>query len=143
MQHDKAQTLTDAMILMVDDEPLEMEVIQIFLQRLGYHRFILVEESSLAISTIIKYRPDIVLLDLLMPGVSGFDILGSIRSNNELRELPVIVLTSSSEADTKQKVLKSGATDFLAKPVDASELALRLHNTLAARAYMPNSRDAT
>lgn len=143
MQHDKAQTLTDAMIMMVDDEPLEMEVIQIFLQRLGYHRFILVEESTLAISTIIKYRPDIVLLDLLMPGVCGFDILGSIRSNNELKELPVIVLTSSSEADTKQKVLKSGATDFLAKPVDASELALRLHNTLAARAYTPNSRDAT
>ena len=140
MQHNKTQPLTDATIMMVDDEPLEMEVIQIFLQRLGYHRFFLVEESSLAISTIIKYRPDIVLLDLLMPGVSGFDILSSIRSNDELKELPVIVLTSSSEADTKQKVLQGGATDFLAKPVDASELALRLHNTLAARAYTADSR---
>ena len=143
MQHDKSQTLTDAMIMMVDDEPLEMEVIQIFLQRLGYHRFILIEDSSLAISSIIKYQPDIVLLDLLMPGVSGFDILGSIRSYDEFKELSVIVLTSSSEADTKQRVLQHGATDFLAKPVDASELALRLHNTLAARAYTAISRNAS
>ena len=138
MQHNKSQTLTDATIMMVDDEPLDMEVIQIFLQRLGYHRFITVEESPMAISTIMKYRPDIVLLDLLMPDVSGFDILGSIRADDELKNLPVIVLTSSSEADTKQKVLQLGATDFLAKPVDASELALRLRNTLAARAYTPD-----
>ncbi|MGI9285993.1 MAG: response regulator [Pseudomonadales bacterium] len=139
MIHNKSQALTDATIMMVDDEPLEMEVIQIFLQRLGYHRFITIEEAPMAMSTIMKYRPDIVLLDLLMPDISGFDLLGSIRANDELGGLPVIVLTSSSEADTKQKVMQLGATDFLAKPVDASELALRLRNTLAASAYTPHS----
>lgn len=139
MRHDTSQILTDATIMMVDDEPLEMEVIQIYLQQLGYHRFILIDESPLAMTIIMRERPDIVLLDLLMPDASGFDILGAIRANDELKNLPVIVLTSSSEASTKQKVMQLGATDFLAKPVDASELALRLHNTLAARAYTPHS----
>lgn len=70
-----------------------------------------------------------------MPEVSGFDILSRMRADTEMKYTPVIVLTAASDAATKLKALELGATDFLAKPVDPSELTLRLRNTLAFKAY--------
>ena len=127
--------LTQATIMMVDDEPTTMEVMRAFLEDIGYQRFVLVEDSTRAMAEIEEHRPDILLLDLMMPEVSGFDILQQVRTHSQLAPLPVIILTSSSDAETKLQVLGQGATDFLAKPVDPSELALRVRNTLAARAY--------
>ena len=71
----------------------------------------------------------------MMPYVNGFEILEYIRSNERFEHLPVVVLTSSSDAPTRLKALEMGATDFLAKPVDESELVLRVRNTLNAKAY--------
>ena len=71
----------------------------------------------------------------MMPHVNGFEILEYIRSNERFEHLPVVVLTSSSDAPTRLKALEMGATDFLAKPVDESELVLRVRNTLNAKAY--------
>ena len=76
-----------------------------------------------------------LLLDLMMPTVSGFDILAHLREHPEMRHVPVIVLTSASDPTTKLRVLELGAADFLEKPVDPSELALRLRNTLAFKAH--------
>ena len=126
---------SSATILMVDDESINMEVIQIFLQDAGYSNFVLEDQSTRAMHTLIESKPDVVLLDLNMPEVSGIEILTEIRNDQALKHLPVIILTSSTDAETKMKALELGATDFLAKPVDASELALRLRNTLAAKAY--------
>ena len=126
---------TNATIMMVDDEPLTMDMVQIFLEDAGYSNFVLVEKSPLAMATIASKQPDVVLLDLNMPEVSGFEILSAIRAKAELKYLPVIVLTSSTDAATKLKALELGATDFLSKPVDASELALRVRNMLAVKAY--------
>ena len=92
-------------------------------------------DSVNAFNFICAESPDIVLLDLMMPDVNGFEILSELRNTEETKHLPVIVLTSSNDSTTKLKVLQIGATDFLSKPVDASELALRLRNTLAARQY--------
>ncbi|MCP4289794.1 MAG: EAL domain-containing protein [Gammaproteobacteria bacterium] len=122
-------------IMMVDDEPTTMEVVQTFLEDAGYQRFVLIDDSREAFENILEHRPDILLLDLVMPHVTGFDILKRVRTHPQLSYMPVIILTSSSEADTKLQALDEGATDFLAKPVDPSELALRVRNTLAAKAY--------
>lgn len=127
--------LKNAVIMMVDDEPILMEVLQSFLEDEGYKNFITVEDSTLAMDSMKNEQPDILLLDLKMPIVSGFDILTQVRKYEQLKRLPVIVLTSSSDAETKLQALELGATDFLAKPVDASELALRLRNTLTVKAY--------
>lgn len=129
------QKLMDSTIMMVDDEQINMEIIQIHLEEAGYKNFILTDKSEEALSIIEKSRPDILLLDLQMPGVSGFDILGDMRIDESLKHIPVIILTSSTEGDVKLKALEMGATDFLSKPVDASELALRLRNTLTVKAY--------
>ncbi|MDR4494610.1 MAG: EAL domain-containing protein [Nitrospirales bacterium] len=121
--------------MMVDDEPTTMEVMQAYLEDAGYRHFVLLEKSSRAMAEIEEKRPDILLLDLVMPEVTGFEILQQVRAHAQHKHLPVIILTSSSDAETKLKALDLGATDFLAKPVDSSELILRVRNTLAAKAY--------
>lgn len=130
-----ASLIRDAKIMMVDDEVLNMKVLQIHLEAEGYSRFLTVSDATKALQITRDELPDVLLLDLSMPGISGFDILEQIKADAKLRYLPVVVLTSSDDAATKLNVLKLGATDFLAKPVDASELALRMRNTLSAVAW--------
>ena len=132
---DDFEQMRNATIMMVDDEPITMEVVRAFLEDAGYRNFILVEDSTRAMEQLREYRPDVLLLDVVMPAVSGFDILGMLRQEPEFAHMPVIILTSSSDAVTKLQALDQGATDFLSKPVDPSELALRVRNTLAAKAY--------
>ncbi|MEJ6123718.1 EAL domain-containing protein [Vibrio sp. 2-Bac 85] len=127
--------LKNAVIMMIDDEPILMEILQSFLEDEGYQNFINIEDSTLAMEKLKLNPPDILLLDLKMPIVNGFEILREVRSHELLKRIPVIVLTSASDAATKLKALELGATDFLAKPIDASELALRLRNTLTVKAY--------
>jgi len=122
-------------VMMVDDEPLNIEVLQTFLEEAGYQEFVSVTEPQKALGLLAERHPDVLLLDLVMPGMSGFEILERMRADETLRHIPVIVLTSSTDAETKLKALELGATDFLGKPTDPSELALRLRNTLSAKAY--------
>ncbi len=125
----------DARIMMVDDELLNIEMTQAFLEDAGYRNFISTHESANAVEMMRAEKPHVLLLDLSMPKVSGMDILAVLRDDPELRHIPVIVLTSNTDAPTRLKALSLGAMDFLAKPVDPSELGLRLRNTLAARAH--------
>lgn len=127
--------IKNSRILMIDDEPINMEVLQIHLQAEGYKNFLSTSDSANAFQMVRDIKPDIIMLDLMMPEVDGFTILQMIRSDPDIMQTPVIVLTSSNDAETKLRALRLGANDFLAKPVDSSELALRLRNTLAAQAY--------
>ena len=125
----------EALVMMVDDEELVIELIQAYLDSAGYKRFISTTEPRKALELMLRERPQVVLLDIKMPGMSGFDILEAMRVYPSLQHIPVIVLTSIDDPETKLKALGLGASDFLAKPVDESELVLRLRNTLAAKAY--------
>ena len=133
--------LLDAKVMMVDDEPLMTELIQAHLEDAGYANFVVTNDPRDAMPMVRRERPGVVLLDLMMPQVSGFDILEALRADDELRYTPVIVLTASTGAPSKLRALQLGATDFLAKPVDASELVLRLRNTLAFQQYHERQRD--
>jgi len=128
-------TVNNATIMMVDDEQLNMDVLRLHLESEGYTRFECVSDARNAITEIRRIMPAVLLLDIVMPHVSGFDILQEMRNDPELYRIPVIVLTSADNPNTKLSALQLGATDFLAKPVDSSELALRLRNSLTARAY--------
>jgi diguanylate cyclase (GGDEF)-like protein len=131
----KYQGLKDAKIMIVDDEPINIEVVQVFLEEENYCNFVTVEDSTQAMKVLAETRPDLLLLDLMMPEVSGFDILSTVRTHPKFKYLPVIILTASTDTENKLKALDLGATDFLAKPLDQSELGLRVRNTLAAKAY--------
>ena len=132
---EKYQGLKNAKIMIVDDEPINIDVVQAFLEDEKYNNFITVEDSTQAMKVLQETRPDLLLLDLLMPEVSGFDILSAVRAHPKFKYLPIIILTASTDTQNKLKALDLGATDFLAKPLDSSELGLRVRNTLAAKAY--------
>jgi class 3 adenylate cyclase len=127
--------LRDALVMVIDDEPLVIDLTEAFLQDAGFRRFTSTTDAASAIPTLLRERPDVVLLDINMPRVNGFDVLSEMQADPMLRHIPAIVLTSADDPDTKLKALELGASDFLRKPVDPSELALRVRNTLAAKAH--------
>ncbi len=128
-------TLSSATVMMVDDDPLMLEVVQTYLEEAGYTSFVTTSQSTEAMRILVERRPEILLLDLKMPKVSGFDILAEARAHDELRYMPIIVLTAESDPDSRLKALELGASEFLTKPVDPSELRLRVRNALAFKAY--------
>jgi len=129
-------------VMMVDDDPLMLEVVQTYLEEAGYASFVKTSQPKEAMDLFVRHRPDILLLDLMMPEVTGFDILSQVRAHEELRYTPVIILTAESESNAKLKALELGATDLLTKPVDPSELRLRLRNALAFKAYQDRLVDS-
>jgi diguanylate cyclase (GGDEF)-like protein len=133
--------LTNSKVMMVDDDPIMLEVVQTYLEEAGYTSFVTTSDPTQAMELLVKQRPDLLLLDLMMPKVSGFDILAQVRAHEELRYTPIIMLTAESEGSAKLKALELGATDFLLKPVDPSELRLRLRNALAFKAYQDRLSD--
>jgi diguanylate cyclase len=127
--------LHDVTVMMVDDEPMMTDVIQTYLEEAGYSRFVSVNDPLQAIEQARRHRPGLLLLDLMMPGLSGFDILTIMRNDEELRYIPVIVLTAANNPTTRLRALELGATEFLSKPVDSSELVLRVRNSLVFKLY--------
>jgi diguanylate cyclase (GGDEF)-like protein len=125
--------LRQALIMLVDDEPVILQVIQTHLEDGGYTKFVTTSQGLEAIDLLEEKRPDVLLLDLMMPDMDGLQILSRMQIENILKDIPVIVLTSSKDPAAKLKALELGATDFLAKPVDPSELLLRLGNTLSTK----------
>ncbi|MCC7335649.1 MAG: response regulator [Pirellulaceae bacterium] len=124
-----------AQIMIVDDEMINIEVVKAYLEEEGFTNFLTTTRSTDAIAMVRNEKPDIVLLDINMPHVSGLDILETMRNDHELKLIPAIVLTASHDPQIKLNALRLGASDFLAKPVDPSELMLRLQNVLAVKAY--------
>lgn len=124
-----------ARICIVDDESINIKVVRKHLQGAGYSDFVSTTDSTTAISLIAEKCPDVILLDVMMPQVDGIQILKTIRADKRMRHLPVLILTASTDAETKLRCLDGGATDFLAKPVDPNELIPRLRNALIVKAH--------
>jgi len=120
-------------ILIVDDEPANVALLQEILVENGYVRIDSVRDSKLVLETCQKFQPDLVLLDLMMPPPDGFAILESLRAENGEDFLPVVVLTADTNEETKRRALGAGATDFLCKPFDHTEVVLRIRNLLESR----------
>ena len=143
VNHAMRDGTTASKIMIVDDEAVNIKVARRYLQLGGYTNFVTTTEATAALDTLNRERPDVVLLDIMMPGMSGLDILAALRRQDYAQHLPVIVLTASTDAKTRTKALDLGATDFLAKPVDGSELIPRVRNALVVKAYHDYLTDQT
>lgn len=120
-------------ILVVDDEPLNVALLSEMLAEAGYTRVQTISDSRGALAACAEFAPDIVLLDWMMPHVSGREILEAIRSATGELFLPVIVLTADANEEIKRAALQAGASDFLLKPLDHLEVPLRIANLLETR----------
>jgi putative two-component system response regulator len=125
----------EAHVAIIDDEPLNIKVVQKYLKLAGYQRFTTSTDATGALELIRQARPDAVLLDIMMPHVSGLQILEQLRADSEQADVPVVILTAASDRETKLAALNLGATEFLPKPVDSLELEVRLRNVLRVRAH--------
>ncbi len=124
-------TLKNAKILIVDDFPSNVEILEELLEIEGYENVKSTNDSREVIGLYESYKPDIILLDLSMPYLTGFDVLEQLKLVEKTHSfLPVIVLTANDSNEAKIKSLSYGANDFLAKPFDLMEVALRIKNML-------------
>jgi putative two-component system response regulator len=122
-------------IMIIDDEPINVKVARKYLKLEGYENFVTTTDSREAIALIEKEQPDLILLDIMMPHISGIDILEALRADVRWAHLPVIILTAANDQATKRRCLELGASDFLGKPVDPTELIPRLHNVLMVKRH--------
>src|SRR5437870_1477657 len=130
---DPSADLAKMKILIIDDEPVNVALIEEILIEAGYTRFESILDSTLALQIYKRFLPDLVLLDLMMPPPDGFVILESLRAVAGDTFLPVVILTADTNEETKRRALEAGATDFLLKPFDHIEVALRIRNLLKSR----------
>jgi len=122
--------------MIVDDEGINIRIVRKYLQKVGYGGFVEVTDSTEAFDIMVEEKPDLVLLDVMMPDVDGLAILHLARSEPSLRDLPIIILTAASDGSTKLEALDLGATEFLTKPVDRVELLLRVRNALLVKSHL-------
>ena len=119
----------NARVLIVDDEPIVAKVVAQQLRLDGFRDISFETDPYQALATIREFQPDIVLLDISMPGMGGLEVLELIRADKSLDDVEVLIL-SSSDRKTKYKAMRMGAVDFVNKPVDAEELGLRIRHAL-------------
>ena len=126
--------IQNSRILIVDDQEPNVLLLKRILERNGYRQFRTITDSTTVIEEFKTYQPDLLLLDLMMPKVDGYSVLTRIREciRGEAY-LPILVITADVTRAAKQKALALGAKDFLTKPIDAAEAALRIYNLLETR----------
>src|SRR5215204_1085466 len=112
-------------VLIVDDEHSGRETLQSVLEGEGYD-LIMAENGPQAIEKAKLYLPDVILLDVMMPGMTGFEVCERIRNDPQVAEIPIIILTALDDRESLLNGLKAGADDFIAKPFDRFELRARL-----------------
>lgn len=125
------EDLKDARILIVDDTLANIEVLENLLMMKGYTNVKSICDSTQALATIKDFEPELILLDLMMPQVSGFDIMTALKKEiTPFTLMRILVLTADITPESKKKALSGGASDFLTKPFDLTEVDLRIRNLL-------------
>ena len=126
--------MTDARILVVDDQESNVQLLERLLRLKGYWQIETITDSRQTVDRLVAIRPDLVLLDLRMPHMSGLEVLEELQPIIGTEEyLPILILTADTAPETKQTALARGARDFLNKPFDDIEVLLRIHNLLETR----------
>lgn len=119
------------LLVVADDEPVNLQILDSFLRLEGY-RVHTAEDGVTAVQLIEKEKPELVLLDIMMPGMNGYEVCQEIRKQYDHGQLPVILLTALSQNNDRIKGFDCGANDYLTKPFNKQELAARIRAHLTA-----------
>jgi putative two-component system response regulator len=120
-------------ILLVDDETVNLKLLQRSLEALGYARLTSLSDPRAVLPHYEKHRPDLVVLDLNMPGMSGFEIMSKLRALEKDDMPPVLILTAQHAQEDRVRALRNGAQDYITKPFSIEELSARVRNLLQAQ----------
>ncbi len=121
-------------VLVVDDSPTNRELVRRLLEGNGYVVETATDGES-ALASIRREAPDVILLDVIMPGLSGFEVCHRVKQDPTTRLIPVVLLTGLSEQQDRIAGIDAGADDFLSKPFDPSELTARVRSLIRMKRY--------
>jgi two-component system, cell cycle response regulator len=121
-------------ILIVDDDAMNVKLLDTYLKQEGFNT-ICAYDGEAALEKIRKDPPDLILLDIMMPGVNGYEVTQKLKSDQKTGHIPVILITALDSADDKSKGMAAGADEFLNKPINKSELIARVRSFLKLKVY--------
>ena len=123
-----------ARLLIVDDERHNRRLLEVMLAPEGFH-LLTAASGEEALAMVAQHPPDLILLDIMMPGMDGYQVAATIKGNLATKNIPIIMITALDDRNARMLGLTAGAEDFLSKPVDRAELCVRVRNLLRLKAY--------
>jgi two-component system, NtrC family, sensor kinase len=127
-----SQSILEATILIIDDTPTNLEVLYPALDQEGYKVLVEMDGQS-GITTAQRQQPDLILLDVMMPGIDGFETCRRLKKLSDTQDIPVIFMTALTDADDKVRGLNVGAVDYITKPFQQAEVLARINLHLSLR----------
>ena len=118
--------------MLADDEPLVGDMVAFKLGAHG-HQFVRARDGGEALALAVEARPDLIILDIMMPGLDGFEVLRRLKADPALRAIPVILLSARARRQDLVTGLRRGALDYVVKPFSLKELATRVEGALRQR----------
>lgn len=123
----------EARIFVIDDEPVNLLILKKLLASQGFEQLVLIQDPRQVLEHYREKRPDLILLDILMPHLDGYEVMAQLQALNDPLLPPIIVLSAQEGRDYRLHALASGARDFVNKPFDRDELRMRVRNLLDAQ----------
>ncbi len=125
--------LAPATVLVVEDTPQHRELIEVYLEDLPEVRTIAAGNGIEALEMVEQHKPDLILLDIMMPKMSGFEVCRHLKSNPETRDILVIMITALNETGDIERATECGTDDYLTKPVERAALVNLVRTMLLTR----------
>lgn len=136
---DKPEVAPANRILIADDNQQNRELVEAYLSDEDYV-IEMAENGRITLEKVEQFQPDLILLDIMMPKMSGFEVCQQIKNNPATRDIPILMITALRENTDIEKAVEAGADDFLSKPVNRIELKTRVRSLLKVR-HLTNERD--
>ncbi len=142
MAEQQDKPIPPSKVLVVDDNPQMVELLQAYLEDLPQITVLTAENGEQALAVVAEQRPDLVLLDIMMPRISGFEVCRRMKNDPATSQIPVVMVTALDEQADIERGVEVGADDYLKKPINRVELTCRVSTLLRLR-HLQNELDRT
>jgi len=126
------QSLPQSTVLIVDDNPQNVELLQAFLESLPL-KIVTAADGVEALEKVAQHNPDLILLDIMMPRMSGFQVCKRLKSDPKTRDIQILMVTALNELGDIEQATECGTDDFVSKPINKFELVTRVKSLLSVR----------